>query len=526
VTRSVRHRHLALAGLIAFLYLYPFPYFEPMRSANELPRVYLTTAIVDEGRFAIDTGVHQHGATVDVSPSGGHYYSNKAPGSSFLAIPAYLVVKAACALVGREPSLAVETWAFRAATGIAPTLLFLLLFWRFLARAAPEEGARAAALAGYAAGSMAMTYSILFIAHQLSAVCIASAWILSVWVVEDGRDVKLLAVAGFLAGAAPLIDYQAAFAGLPLAAYLVWKLVCAPPRPDPTGARTPRRPGALALAALSSLPPMALLLYYHWRAFGGPLRTGYAASETFARFHQRGLLGLDRLRWEAFVGSTVAPDNGLLFLCPMLLLALPGFYVLARRRDGWTLGVTASVTLIYLLFISGLNFWRGGWQVGPRYITVMLPFAIVPVAAAMAAADRASGWRGELAWTGAVALAAVSIVIYSLSSALFPHFPETFHNPVHELVLRLLAAGYAPWNAGWLVGLRGLASLIPYLAAIAALLGLVAVPRRARWRSGVAGLALAACILALYGAVPGGGAAAARSYARIQTWMPGGPSGP
>ncbi|HWM87625.1 MAG TPA: hypothetical protein VNO33_17345 [Kofleriaceae bacterium] len=511
MTRPVRR--LALAGLLAFLYLYPFPYFAPMRSANELPRIYLTTAMVDEGRFAIDTGVREHGTTVDVSPSSGHHYSNKAPGSSFLAVPAYLLVKAVCALTGAEPSLALKTWAFRVATGIAPTLLFLLLLWRFLARYAPEPAPRRTALAGYAAGSMAMTYSILFVSHQLSAVCIAGAWMLSVQVVEDGRDVRLLALAGFLAGAAPLVDYQAAFAGVPLAAYLVWKLC----------GRAPRRPAALALTVLCSLPPMALLLFYHWRAFGHPLRTGYAASETFAHFHQRGFLGMDKLRWEALVGSTVAPDNGLLFLCPMLLLALPGFYLLARRRDWWTLGVTASVVAIYILFISSLSFWRGGWQVGPRYITAMLPFAMVPVAVAIAAADKASGWRGELAWAGAVALVATSIAIYSLSSALFPHYPETFLNPVHELVLRLLGEGHAPWNAGWLVGLRGLASLVPYLVAIAGLLALVAVPRRERLRAGVAGLILAAGIVALYGTAPGGGSAAARSYARITTWMPGGP---
>jgi hypothetical protein len=510
VTRPVR---LALVGLIAFLYLYPFPYFEKMRSANELPRIYLTSAIVDEGRFAIDTGVAQHGKTVDVSPSGGHSYSNKAPGSSFLAIPAYLLLEGAGALMGREPSLAGKTWAFRIATGVIPTLLFLLLLWRFLARYTPEPSPRATAVAGYAVGSMAMTYSILFVSHQLSAVCIASAWILAVWVVEDGRDVRLLAAAGFLAGAAPLVDYQAAFAGLPIAAYLVWKLV----------GKAPRRPWALALAALSSLPPMALLLFYHWRAFGHPLRTGYAASETFAHFHQRGFLGMDELRWKAFVGSTVAPDNGLLLLCPMLLLALPGLVLLARRRDYWTVAVTASVIAIYLLFISSLSFWRGGWQVGPRYITAMLPFAMVPVAVAIAAADRAPGWRGELAWAGAIALVATSIAIYSLSSALFPHFPESFKNPIHELVLRLLGEGYAPWNAGWLVGLRGLASLVPYLVALVALLVIAAVPRRERAPAGLAGLILAAGIVAAYGTFAGGGAAAQQSYERITTWMPSGP---
>src|SRR5690606_26962404 len=176
-----------------------------------------------------------------------------------------------------------------------PTLLFLLLLWRFLERWAPDPAARRLALAGYAAGSMAFTYSILFIAHQLAAVCIASAWILSVWVVEGRLPARWLAVAGLMAGAAPLCDYQAAFAGVPVAVYLVWHLV----------RRAPWRAalGRLALAAAGAAPPIALVLFYHWRAFGSPWRTGYAASETFAHFHQRGFLGMDQLRWEAFSGS-------------------------------------------------------------------------------------------------------------------------------------------------------------------------------------------------------------------------------
>ena len=504
----------AFAALLAFLYLYPFPYFEAMRSANELPRIYLTEAIAGEGRFAIDTGVRRHGTTVDVSPSGGHYYSNKAPGSSFLAVPAHLALEAIGSVRGREPSLAEKTWAFRVTTGVIPTLLFLLLLWPFLRRFAPDPAARRLAVAGYAIGSMAFIYSILFIAHQLSAVCIASAWILSVQVVEGERSPRWLLLAGFLAGAAPLCDYQAAFAGVPVAAYLVWKLL----------ARAPRRPGLarLGLAAAGAAPPIGLLLFYHWQAFGSPWRTGYDASETFAHFHQRGFLGMDQLRMEALVGSTVAPDNGLLFLCPMLLLALPGFYLLARRRDLWTLGVTLSVVIIYLLFISSLSFWRGGWQVGPRYVTAMLPFALVPVAVAIQAAHAAAergGWR-VLWWAGAVALVAASVVIHALSAITFPHYPESFANPVHELVLRLLGEGYAPTSAGWLLGLRGPASLVPYGLALAALLAWGAVPGRRWLRGGALGLALAATLLVAYRAAPGGGAAAERSYQRITTWMP------
>jgi hypothetical protein len=504
-------RRFGLAALLAFLYLYPFPYFEEMGSANELPRVYLTTAMVDEGRFAIDTGVAEYRRQyrhlpVDSSPAGGHHYSNKAPGSSMLAIPAYLALKGVCALFGAEPTVAQKTWTFRVATGVLPTLLFLLLFWRFLARSAPDQAARRLAIAGYAVGSMALIYSILFIAHQLSAVCIASAWILAVWVIEDGRDRRWLGAVGLLGGAAVLCDYQAAFAGLPVAVYLVWKLR--------------RRPLDIGIAALGAIGPIALLLFYHARAFGSPWKTGYAASEAFAHHHQKGFLGMDQLRGEAFWGSTFAPDNGLFFLCPMLLLMVPGLVLLYRRGHRWTASVCLAVVAINLLFISSLSFWRGGWQVGPRYVTVMLPFAMVPVAVAIQAAGELRGRAGEFAWAGVVALVAVSIAVYALSAVTFPHYPEKFKNPVHELVLRLLADGHAPWSAGWLFGLRGVAALVPYLAALAGLLFWLAVPRRERMRAGLAGLAIAIGIVALYGLAPGGGPRAADAYHRITTWMP------
>ena len=81
---QTRAKRFLFGGLIAVAYLYCFPYFPGMRSANELPRIYLTMAMVDEGSFAIDSGAKRWGQTVDMSPSKGHLYSNKAPGSSML----------------------------------------------------------------------------------------------------------------------------------------------------------------------------------------------------------------------------------------------------------------------------------------------------------------------------------------------------------------------------------------------------------------------------------------------------------
>jgi hypothetical protein len=171
--------------------------------------------------------------------------------------------------------------------------------------------------------------------------------------------------------------------------------------------------------------------------------------------------------------------------------------------------------VIYLLFISSINFWRGGWQMGPRYITAMLPFLMVPVSAALGAASQRWPARGV-----AVALVTVGVVIYGLSCALFPHFPEKFANPLYELVLRLLGADLAPYSLGWLLGLRGVLALLPYLIVLAGVIVYAACPARAYWKSALLGLAGAGLILAAYSAAPHGGSAAKRAYEWVETTFP------
>ncbi len=500
-----RAQRFLLGGLIATIYLYCFPYFEGMHSANELPRIDLTMAMVDEGSFAIDTGAAEWGKTVDMSPSGGHMYSNKAPGSSMFAIPSYLGVKLINKVTDRDVSLAELTWTFRFFTGIVPTLLFLVLLWRFLARFAPAPETRRLLLVGYALGSMAMTYSVLFISHQLAAICIATAYILSVWVVEEGLHRRWLWAAGLAAGAAPLVDYQAAFAGVPIAIYLIVKLVV----------QERQRWLGVLYAIGGAIPPIALLLFYHARAFGSPFRTGYSASESFAHFHQKGFLGMDKLRLEAFSGSMVAPDNGLLILCPMVLLAIPGWVLMARRKQWAHFAITLSVAIIYLAFISSINFWRGGWQLGPRYITAILPFLMVPIAVSASYAERSWSLRGIV-----LGLIGVGVAIYSISTAIFPHYPEKFANPFYELILPLLGAGKAAYNAGWLVGMHGGLSLVPYFGLLAVTMYWVACPDPSKRRSALLGLGITTAILLLYSLFPDGGKPAQAAYTWVESIMP------
>ncbi len=482
---------------IAAAYLYVFPYFPKIHSANELPRVYLTRALVDEHRIEIDTGVATWGGTADVSPSSGHSYSNKAPGSSFLAMPAYAAAK-----LVTEPSLAFSLWLSRVFAGIVPAILFLWLLWGFLARFAPDPDVRRLVLVAYGLGSMAMTYSILFFSHQLAAVCVGSAWILAVEVSERKRGLLAMAAAGALAGSALLVDYQAVFAAVPVAVLVVVRIIKWP------RIEAMRLVGA---AAIGAAIPIAILLAYHAAAFGSPWRTGYDASTTWASFHQQGFLGITKLRWEAFWGSMMAPDNGLITLAPWLLIAIPGGVTLAKKGERAIVIVSGAVVIIYLLFISSINFWRGGWGVGPRYITAMLPFVLPLVAAQLQA------WRARPLVLGAAAgTIVVGVVVYGLTTVTFPYWPDSLKNPLVEVTFRMLGDNLVAPNLGSALGITGIAGVLPYLALVFGSLG-YALYRAATWRGMVIAFAIGAAIIAGVSQLPRSGANGDRVYGNVRT---------
>src|SRR5262249_19037924 len=100
-------RRLALRAGFVVAFIYTFPYFAALHSANEMPRLFLTEEMLDRGTFRLDARWSEltQGSTFDVSTTpDGHRYSNKAPGASFLALPAYAAVKSWHRVFGGAPS--------------------------------------------------------------------------------------------------------------------------------------------------------------------------------------------------------------------------------------------------------------------------------------------------------------------------------------------------------------------------------------------------------------------------------------
>lgn len=166
-----------------------------------------------------------------------------------------------------------------------------------------------------------------------------------------------------------------------------------------------------------------------------------------------------------------------------------------RRPDASLVWVMALSALGLSRLIGAMNNWRGGWQVGPRYLVTLVPvLAITALAGLDALRGRGDGARARAAtvFAGGATLAAMALT--GAPSAWFPHIPLEFSAPLFEMILPLLRGGYVPHNAGHLAHLTGHLSMAGfYLAA----LGVVWVLAKGDERRPVAILAHAAGVLAV-----------------------------
>ena len=173
----------AWAVLVA-LYVLAFPYHPGLRSPNELARLWQTRAWVDHGTLSMNRALQEYGRVGDLSVKDGRYYSSKAPLLSAAAVPLYALLRAAQGGDGhRVPELALVFLA-RLLLTVAPTLLLLALLRRFLAAHLPAPLPDALTLT-YALGSLAFSYSLLFMSHKPSAVLLFASFY-ALWRVGRG----------------------------------------------------------------------------------------------------------------------------------------------------------------------------------------------------------------------------------------------------------------------------------------------------------------------------------------------------
>lgn len=459
---------------------------------NQLSRFSMLLAMVHAQTVRIDA---LRSINIDMAEVDGHAYSDKAPGTAFLALPSFTAVTGMLTLAGKQPlssegamaTLWLATWGSSGLLAALGTVAMLLQCWHFFSR-------RTALIAavGLAFGTLQLPYTTQLFSHAstIGLLCIA-LWLTQLPKKTDvkGKEDTPLAwmysslVAGTLMA---LVQWSGAWfvAGVLLAmcgavgllckacllamrerlhaqhACIVAGLACGM-------AVIGEYPAAIAVAGivahaaycsrnragwmlLGGCCPIALLLAYNVFAFGSPWTIGYQHNN--AAWMQAGMLGMSlHVNWDVLYALLISQGRGLFFWSPFLLLCLPGYWRLwqTHRALFW---LCLLVPLVTLGALATMQSSYGGYAVGPRYLSPAVPFVLFAAAAGIQ--------RFPILGS---ALLLPSVALNMLATLVDPLTPESIASPLFHYYIPLAAAGDLMPNLGSLFSLSGFWSLLPLL---------------------------------------------------------------
>lgn len=390
-------------------------------SSNDGSHIALGRALVVRHETTIDPEVALT-LWVDRSKRAGHQYSDRPPGTAFLAAPAlwignrldpsflrasleskdvvvtpagprYLDVyttRPAKVGVRAIPILAYQGTAL--AVGIHTVLVGLLGLWavaRLLARRDVHPYGRAFAVAGLGLATLWGPYSTTLFSHVTAGTMVA-LMLVALDALRDAEDPKrramLAAASGLAAGWAASTDYLVGLLALGTALAVV---------------DLRRDARLIPIAILGALPILAATAVYHDAAFGSPLSIGYDHHANFDFARDRG---------ETFAGNPLSglwiqwgfgEGAGVLALAPLAL-----FGVVGLARSPWR-----RVFLGALPWVIVLAFHRtpaGGGSEDHRYLIPLLPLLGVGLGALWQGLVTEGAERGRIVGIALVLVAAAS----------------------------------------------------------------------------------------------------------------------
>ena len=461
--------HWKTATLLGAVIFLSCIYFYEGGGWNQNSRFDLLRAIVERQTLQIDA--YQEN-TQDKAHFRGHYYSDKAPGLVFFALPFAQAARPALRVAGIDPastrgefwlSYLVTAWAAALPTALAGVCLYFLAL-----RFGGSATGSAFGVVVLAVGTPMWAYASLFWAHALVGDCLLVAFAAALEIGDGEHDFILALAVGLAAGWATVTEYPAGPASAMLALFALWQAW-------PRGAAARWRVAA-GVGIGAGVCVVVLFSYLH-AAFGG-FRPSYSYYDpnSFSFMQQQGYMGLTYPHPDRLLKLLFGCARGLFFASPVLLAAPAGLWWLwKQKRFSAPALVAAAIVVYYFLFNASFYWWKAGLTFGPRYAGAAIPLLCLGLAVSW---DRASIGGRRVMIVLAVISISLSLMVVSTTSQLamqdscpivhstWPAFwsGQMALNRDSMLTAAEAAGRYGASNLGLMLGLHGLASLIPLLA--------------------------------------------------------------
>lgn len=462
---SAAHWKLAsLLGLAAFL---SFTYFYEGGGWNQNSRFDLLRAIVERHTLQIDAYQENTG---DKAHFRGHYYSEKAPGLVFLAVPFAVAAQAGMRLVGIDPDSARGEYALSyivTACAVAlPTALAAVCLFFLALRFGADLGGATFGMVVMSVGTPMLAYASLFWAHALVGACLVFAFAAAL---KSGESSKAPAefwwalAVGLAAGWATVTEYPAA----PVSALLVFFALG-----EAWDRGAAARWRTVAGVGLGAAICAGVLFGYLYAAFGA-LRPSYSYYDpnSFSFMQQQGYMGLTYPHPDRLLKILFGCSRGLFFASPVMAGTVVGLWLLGKRFRAPAL-VAGAIVVYYFLLNASFYWWKAGLTFGPRYAGACIPLLCLGLGVVWTRAS--AQWRWILIVLACCSVF-VTLMVVSTSSQLamqdscpimhssWPAFwaGHMATNRESMLLASEAAGGYGAFNLGQLMGLHGIASLIP-----------------------------------------------------------------
>ncbi|MBI2559292.1 hypothetical protein HYW20_08275 [Candidatus Woesearchaeota archaeon] len=385
----------------------------------------LTAAIVNEGRFKVDT---YYRTSCDVAYYKGHYYSGQPPGISFLGAPFYAASKPFFNLLPDKTidslysklekygdRLGMDYWGKKKILSnyfeglskrqileyifisgfvlpISTTALIgaisVVLFYAFLRRFTQNEKLRLGITALYAFGTAQFPSSALFMERPIAIALTFAAFFVLFRMKHNELKPKTSALffSGLLAGLSGMFDYFHVFASGLLFLYLLSFYVIQTNRKTKRWTTYLNRQKWSGIASFVAGVSICVILLglYHYAIFDNPLKTSY--SYRIVSASDASISDIVKLKLPS--SETLFYMWAFILYTPVILVAVYGVYKALLKKDRYygdaiSIAIFVAFTLVYaailaLVYPVGVapHFKRHMSPIIP-YVMLFLPYALV-----------------------------------------------------------------------------------------------------------------------------------------------------